>query len=70
MPGRRLEFRTISSDAPSSGDRESRLVHDERGPSVVVAGFQFSRVFGALQGTVTIKPGTDLTSPVEEEWDG
>ena len=29
----------------------------------------FSRVFGALRGTVTVHPGTDLTAPVDEEWD-
>ena len=29
----------------------------------------FSRVFGALKGTVTIKPGTDLTAPVEADWE-
>ncbi len=29
----------------------------------------FSRIYGALKGTVTITPGTDLTSPVNEEWD-
>ena len=29
----------------------------------------FSSVFGALKGTVTIKPGTDLTAPVEADWE-
>ena len=29
----------------------------------------FSRVFGALEGTVTITSGTDLTAPAGEEWD-
>ena len=29
----------------------------------------FSRIFGALKGTVTIAPGTDLTAPIGEEWD-
>ena len=28
----------------------------------------FSRVYGALKGTVVIAPGTDLTAPVGEEW--
>ena len=31
------------------------------------AGF-FSRIFGALKGTVTLEPGTDLTSPTGEKW--
>ena len=69
MLDRTLEFRRLSSDAPSSGAREPRLAQDGRGSSPGVSGFLFSRVFGALQGTVTILPGTDLTSPVEEEWD-
>lgn len=29
----------------------------------------FSRIFGALKGTVTIASGTDLTAPTGEEWD-
>ena len=29
----------------------------------------FSFVFGALKGTVTVKPGTDLTAPVEADWE-
>ena len=29
----------------------------------------FSVVFGALKGTVTIHPGTDLTAPVEADWE-
>ena len=32
-------------------------------------GFDFSRVFGALRGTVTIKPGTDLTEPTGADWE-
>ena len=28
----------------------------------------FSRVYGALEGTVAIVPGTDLTAPVGEAW--
>ena len=28
-----------------------------------------ARLFGALKGTVSIAPGTDLTSPLDEEWD-
>ena len=29
----------------------------------------FSSVFGALKGTVTVHPGTDLTAPVEADWE-
>ena len=28
----------------------------------------FSRIFGALKGTVTITPGVDLTQPTGEKW--
>ena len=28
----------------------------------------FSRIFGALEGTVTIAPGVDLTLPTGEKW--
>ncbi len=31
--------------------------------------FDFSRIYGALEGTVTIRPGIDLTEPVDVEWD-
>ena len=69
MQDRTLKFQRFSLDAPSSGAREPRLAQDGRGTSAGVSGFQLSRVFGGLRGTVTIPPGTDLTSPVEEEWD-
>ena len=29
----------------------------------------FSRIYGALKGTVTIPKDTDLTSPVDADWD-
>ena len=29
----------------------------------------FSRIYGALKGTVTIRKDTDLTSPTDAEWD-
>ena len=29
----------------------------------------FSRIYGALKGTVTIPKDTDLTSPAEADWD-
>ena len=37
--------------------------------SPAAAANSFSLVFGALKGTVTIKPGTDLTAPVEADWE-
>lgn len=69
MPGRKLEFKKILLDGASSGIRNGRQVQDGAAGSKARDGFVFSRVFGALKDTVTITPGTDLTSPVEEDWD-
>lgn len=65
MPGRRLVFRKA---APASGNRRGGNLRQE--PEAFVpggAGF-FSCIFGALKGTVTLEPGTDLTSPTGEKW--
>ena len=67
MPGRKLVFRKCLPDAPSIEPGDGRHVQDNASEAVG-AGF-FSRIFGALKGTVTIAPGTDLTSPVDEDWD-
>ena len=29
----------------------------------------FSSIFGALKGTVTVHPGTDLTAPIDADWE-
>ena len=29
----------------------------------------FATIFGALRDTVTIAPGTNLTDPIDEDWD-
>ena len=50
------------------------IVDDERLPrsgacdSEAGGGRPFSRVYGALEGTVAIAPGTDLTAPAGDEW--
>ncbi len=67
MPGRKLVFRKFLPDEPSTEIGDRRHVQD--GASEAVATGFFSRVFGALKGTVTVTPGTDLTSPVGEDWD-
>ena len=67
MPGRKLVFRKFLPDEPSTEIVGGRYVQD--GVSEAVAPSAFSRVFGALKGTVTIAQGTDLTSPVSEDWD-
>ena len=68
MAGRTLEFRKYAQygPAPEAGGRAFR--DEARAPDDADAG-SFSFVFGALKGTVTIRPGTDLTAPAETEWD-
>ena len=68
MEGQKLVFRKSApyGPAPEAG---GRVLRDEaRGPAVADAG-SFSLVFGALKGTVTVKAGTDLTAPVEADWE-
>ena len=65
MAGRKLVFRRSAQAArPSATDVD--LPPEEA--SSAGAG-PLSRIFGALKGTVTIKPGTDLTEPVDTDWD-
>lgn len=37
-------------------------------PPADAGGGSFARTFGALKGTVTIAPGTDLTAPIDADW--
>ncbi len=53
MAGLRLVFRKSGAVKPR-GDAER---------------FDFSRIHGAMEGTVTINPGVDLTEPVDARWD-
>ena len=44
-------------------------LHEGRpGETANTRSFSFSRIFGALKGTVTIMPGVDLTRPTGETW--
>ncbi len=63
MSGRKLVFRKSSESelTPEASDERET----PNGGDVAY----FSRIYGALQGTVTIHQGTDLTSPVDVEWD-
>lgn len=62
MEGRRLVFRKSAAvgPAPTPGGPEGTDAPADR---------PFARVFGALRGTVTTRPGTDLTAPAGAEWD-
>ncbi len=68
MAGKNLVFRKSPQDAPApkAGSAEAQ---DEVPPAVGAQQGFFSRIFGVLKGTVTIKPGTDLTAPVGTDWD-
>ena len=67
MEGRKLVFKRSGQTGPLPGTTGKRLAYDE-GFDKADAGF-FPRIFGSLKGTVTISPGTDLTSPVGGQWD-
>lgn len=68
LAARRLVFRKAKPNATpprtSGGPQPS-------GNDTASAGRKgsFGQVFGALKGTVTIMPGTDLTDPISEDWD-
>ncbi len=61
MEKRKLVFRKAVPDAltPDAGGDSSTA---ERSGS-------FADIFGALKDTVTISPGTNLTDPIDEDWD-
>ena len=63
MAGRKLVFQKYAKGkpAPEGGDERETPNGDDTA--------YFSRIYGALQGTVTIHQDTDLTSPVDVEWD-
>lgn len=78
IPGRKLVFRKFAHGDPApdpnanqppnagvgkSGGSETSVTTGTAG-----TGF-FSRIYGALKGTVTVRPGTDLTAPVDAEWE-
>ena len=54
---------------PPAPEADARELRDGPAAAAATAADSFSLVFGALKGTVTIKPGTDLTAPVEAEWE-
>ena len=68
MAKRTLVFREAAPYGPAS-EAGGRALRDEARAPVVGDAGSFSLVFGALKGTVTIKPGIELTAPVETDWD-
>ena len=80
MAGRKLVFRKSVEAGPPPGTDDAEPGPDippsepgsgqeGAGATEAPSGGFLSSIFGALKGTVTIKPGTDLTEPVGEDWD-
>ena len=64
MAGKTLDF-IKTAQYPPAAETGSHVLRDAAPPEAA----SFSLVFGALKGTVTIKEGTDLTAPVEADWE-
>ena len=68
MAAHTLVFRKVAQYGPAAKSTSGAL-RDEPQDSTAASGGFLSRVFGALEGTVTVKPGTDLTAPIDTKWD-
>jgi len=75
VPGCKLVFRKFSQDGITREDGGSGAAVGGSAAEVAPAsarapgaGF-FQSIYGALKGTVTVRPGTDLTAPDSTEWD-
>ena len=68
MENGKLVFRKAVADAqpPETGGGPQI---PRGGSSTADRSGSFARVFGALKDTVTISPGTNLTDPIDEDWD-
>ena len=69
MTGRKLVFRKSNPGLSPDPADDSKPAGDSPAAAEAQDGFDFSRVFGALKGMVTIKPGTDLTEPTGADWE-
>ena len=68
MAGKTLVF-VKTAQYPPAPPAAGRALEDAAKAPAAGAAHSFSFVFGALEGTVTVMPGTDLTEPVEAEWE-
>ena len=68
MAGKKLVFVKVAQYPPPPESGAHALRDAAPAPAAASAGF-LSRVFGVLEGTVTVKPGTDLTAPIDTKWD-
>lgn len=69
MTNRKTDFRVSAKDDPGSKDPEPKPARGSSGTAAAPDKGILARVSDALKGTVTIAPGTDLTDPVDAEWD-
>ena len=60
MEKRKLVFRKAEPDTPTPDATGESSTAERRG--------SFADIFGALKDTVTISPGTNLTDPIDEDW--
>ena len=68
MAAKKLVFVKAAQYPPPPGSGAPAL-RDAAPAHAAASGGFLSNVFGALEGTVTIKPGTDLTAPIDTKWD-
>lgn len=65
-----MSKKTPPGASAEKGSGQPLPFHEGRGGEAAnTPSFPFSRIFGALKGTVTIMPGVDLTRPTGETWD-
>ena len=69
MAARTLVFRKSAQYGPAPEARRPGASRRGARSRYAADTGSFSSRFGALKGTVTIKPGTDLTAPVEADWE-
>ena len=63
-----LEFHKRSMNRRLPEDRSKMNFHNQELPREDQQGDLLSRVMGILEGTVTVDPDTDLTDPIDEQW--
>ena len=71
MSKHRLIFKKVplAKSAEELSGKRLPLSNDRTAETASAHSFSFSRISGALKGTVTIMPGVDLTLPTGEAWE-